>query len=134
MSSLGKISLIIRDYELDFTNIDSSLSVKATTVIKKGHMISKTRIAKFDIWIYDVHFFSIDDIEIKIKEFVDVFGEKQAEILRIKNQYKYVGITCNIVTEYGQVGILLSPYLVEKLNMLSLGIDFDIISYGNVEN
>lgn len=134
MRTSGKISLIIRDESLDFDLIESLLLVKATKAIKKGQFISKSRIAKCDIWKFDIKLNSLDDFESKMEQFLDTFLEAKIAIFKLQELYNHVGVVFSLSSEYGQLGFSLTSVLLKKISELELEIAFDIISFGKVED
>ncbi|NDI35101.1 DUF4279 domain-containing protein [Chengkuizengella sediminis] len=134
MKSIGRIVFSIREDELDFKKVSSNIGIKPTKTIKKGQKITSSRIAKFDIWRFEKEYSTLDNISEVLEELIDELNKNREYVVLLKNQYEYVGITCYLVTDFGQIGISMSSSSIEKLNALGIGIDFDIISYGKVED
>ena len=134
MKPIGKISFTVRDLELDFKKISSNIKNEPTKVIKKGQQLKASRIAKFDIWRIEKEYYTISNIPEVLEKLLNELNESQDFIYWLKNEYEYVGITCYVVTEFGQIGISIPSSLIQMLNFLDMGIEFDIISYGGVED
>lgn len=134
MKSKGRIVFLIRDKELDFKNISTCLKIEPTKITTKGQFVTSSRIAKFDVWRYEKIYMDINNISMVLEELIDELLKKQKYIITLLSQYDYVGITCYVVSELGQIGISLTEAVIKKLNALGIGVNFDIISYGEVEN
>ncbi len=134
MKPIGRIVFSIRDDKLDFKKVSSNLEIEPTKTIEKGQKITSSRIAKFDIWRFEKEYSTLDNISEILEQLLDELNENREYVCLLKNECEYVGLTCYIVTDFGQIGISISNSSIEKLSALGIGIDFDIISYGGVED
>lgn len=134
MSTKGSFSLSITSENLNFQEIKEVLNIESSSTTKKGTIISKTtkQEAPFDIWRYEVKF--NNDIELYNalgKLLVDLDAVNK-QILMYTQRYE-VKLSCYLRSEYGQMGLEISPKFIDSIAKLGVGLDIHILSFGGVE-
>lgn len=128
----GSICLTIADDVLNSEEIKNILKLEPSKFIEKNHNGNK-RIKK-SVWIYKMKFTDNDSLKGTLDRFIMIFSEKQELIKILQKKYKEIYIKVYLRSDYGQIGYTLKKDFLKKLVLLDMDIDFDILSFGLVEN
>jgi hypothetical protein len=129
----GSINFIIRGVDLVPDEITKKLSLKPSSVKRKGELLTKDILMKDSYWSYKVKFKNYDELDQVLVEFLDTLLPYKAfisEITEIYDAYIYFGLSSNL----GQLGFELHPETLQALADLNIRFEVHIISYGEVEN
>lgn len=125
-------SICIYGDVIDFDEISKKLSLTPTKIIEKNQVIVGERIADKSIWSYKISANEGEDLEIILRQLVEIVYLKKNVILQISEEYE-IRINCYVRSEFGQIGFSISPDIMSILSEINVEIDFHILSYGMVE-
>ncbi|MVP00831.1 DUF4279 domain-containing protein [Paenibacillus lutrae] len=130
MNPLGNCSLSISASNLNFELLNR-LKVVPTTVVRRGQLITTKSAAPYDIWILEVDVTEQISIDLALEKLIHPLRKAKQELNFIKNQYE-VTLNCYLRSDYGQLGIQISPAVIQLIGELELGLNFHILSYSGV--
>ncbi|WP_127490442.1 DUF4279 domain-containing protein [Paenibacillus ehimensis] len=135
MSTLGSCVLTVANTKsLDFSKISEKLNLVATSTTKKGEFIgrAKIRTSQWDRWNYEVTIKADTTPEEVLEQFLMNLEPVAAEINNLQSFHE-VTLDCYLRSDFGQMGLSLSPNIVQLLAKLNLGLELHILSFGGVE-
>lgn len=130
----GSFVFTISDEKVDFKDILFNMNISPTKVIKKGQFIINGKNAPYDIWAYEVKILNdIDNPFVCLTNLLDHLLPYAQFIKKICKQYNQVAINCYLRSDFGQMGFEMTNDMITKLEILGIGINFHILSYGFVK-
>ena len=122
----------MEDDDLDFTRLSDEIDLKPTKVIYKGQQIVKGKIATNNIWRYEIKVGKENDIS-GLLILLDKLLPYSENIKLYTTKYSEVSINCYIRSDMSQIGFVLTPEMINKLDKLNLELNFHILSFGFAE-
>lgn len=135
MEILGSFTISISDSNLEFSSIEKNIGIQPTKVIKKGQLIGRleNKKAPYDIWVYEIKISNQEDIFVHLANLLNDLIPYSEYIQEISKIYDEVSINCYLRSNYAQIGFELTAEMIKTLQKLGLGINFHILSFGEVE-
>lgn len=131
----GEFVFTVSDVSVDFNSIEKILTVEPIKIIKRGQLIGKLKNieAPLDIYSIERKFFAKEDIFKQLLILLDDLLPYHEFIKELAKRYNSVAINCYIRSEYGQIGFEMSNEIIVKLGIIGIAINFNILSFGGVE-
>lgn len=130
----GSFVFTISDEQVDFKDILLNMNICPTKIIKKGQFIISGKNAPYDIWSFEIKILNdIDNPFVYLTSLLDQLLPYAQFIKKICKQYNQVAINCYLRSDFGQIGFEITNDMISKLEILGIGINFHILSYGFVE-
>lgn len=133
-SIYGEIVFSICDKNVDFEDLRINIPIEYYKVIKRGELIANCRTAPYDIWSIEKKVDNYNDINIRLKEIINMIIPYSQYIKQALILYQEVNLDFYIRSEYGQMGFSINSDNISLLQLLGLDINFNILSYGKVDN
>lgn len=129
----GKFSLMVRADNINSKKLEQILGIKATSFQKKGIVTSKVIGENpFDVWSYEIKIQQGENIENIIFELLSRIKSSRDCLKKGLEDYE-IYLKLYISSDFAQIQFYLSPNILEKLFKTGIGIQFSILSWGNVE-
>lgn len=130
MEMYGEIVFAIADKK----NIDVEFDIQPTRIVKKGEVVALGRKAPKNKWMYIVKFSEEKEMLEKIEALTDLMISKKDSIVQIIDKYESVSMDVYLRTISAQIGFSMPTNILKKLAELGCTVNFNILSFGMVEN
>jgi len=132
MINSGNCSLMIRGHELNFNEIENSLKINPSRVVKKGEIISKVvGESEYDLWVYEIKLDEAKKPDQTLRDLLSIFNPRKAYIQNIAKSAD-VRIKCYVQSDDAQIYFELSPNTINELASLGIKFEITILSWGGV--
>lgn len=129
----GKFSLIVRADNINSEKLEQALGVKATSFQKKGMVASKIIGENpFDVWSYEIKIQQGENVENIISELLNRIINSSDCLKKGLEDYE-IYLKLYVSSDFAQIQFYLSPSIIEKIFRTGIGIQFSILSWGQVE-
>ena len=129
----ARFSLIIHGDGLSVENIESTLGLKATRMIRRGEVLNRLPLieAPADEWVYTV---SLTDPEGTDAEWNSLLSHltSRKEALAALRESCSVTLRLYVQSDYAQIAYCLSPETMGKLVALGMPLSISSLSWGEV--
>lgn len=127
----GFVAITMASKKLDFNDINKKISIVPSKIIRNGQSLALNRISSMDKWIYK-DYYNDDNFGEILNNFLDKLIPYAPYFMQMREKCN-IELNCYTTTEWGQLGVILTREIVDKICRLDVGINFHILSYGMVK-
>ncbi len=127
----GRFSLMIRGEGLDPEELESLLTLKATSFIRKGELLSRLpRIeATEDLWVHEIPLTDPNGADTQLNQLLGVLLSRSPD-LRTLTERCQVALRLYVRSNRAHISYRLMPTTLQKLTVLGLPIELSSLSWG----
>ena len=112
--------------------VDFGTEIEPTKIVRKGDIVLGNRVAPNNIWMYQESF---DTNE----QFLPVFEDLLCKLIgrgkyikELLQKYNNVSLKVYLRSDFGQLGFVIPPQLIDQINRIGCSLEIDILSGGGV--
>ncbi len=129
----GSFDFIIRGENLDPDEISKNINLKPSKVRRKGEFITEGIKMKDAYWSYQIKYEGYNELDFAFDELLNTLLPYKSFVGKISEIYN-VYIMLSLRSNLGQLGFDLPSKILKALAELNIGLEVNILSYGEVEN